>query len=113
MKKLLKTIPLWGMAMLLFACQEEIKPIKGEEAIITGYNALRCMCCGGYMITLSGDETPFAEPYFQWQPGPEHEDLDLDNNLPLHVKINYTLDPDRCTISEGWIEVSKIKVIDK
>lgn len=101
------------MAVLLVACQEDVKPTKGEYAIITGYNAMRCMCCGGYMITLSDDETPFSTPYFQWQPGPEHADLDLENSLPMHVKINYTLDADRCTISEGWIEVSKIKVIDK
>lgn len=101
------------MAMLLFACQENVEPLNGTNAIITDFNAMRCMCCGGYMITLSDNPTPYEETYFQWFATQEYDDLDIDANLPLYVNIEYTIDPDRCSFAEGWINISKLTVIEK
>ncbi|MFK7925181.1 MAG: hypothetical protein AB8H47_24705 [Bacteroidia bacterium] len=113
MKNLLRSIPLWGMALLFFACQESNLGPPQTDAIITGYDARRCMCCGGYMITLSDDPEKYAEPYFQWNAQQEYDELDLEEDFPIYVKIDYTVNPDACSFADGWIEISDLKVVEK
>lgn len=100
------------MAILLFACQESDLVAPQTEAIITGYDARRCMCCGGYMLTLSSDPEKYGEAYFQWNSTQEFDGLDLeDNDFPIYVKIDYTINPDACSFSEGWIDISALAVV--
>lgn len=107
-------IPLLGMVMLLTACQETTLAFDSttEEGLITGLDARRCMCCGGYMITLTDNAEPYAEPYFQWRPAEDFDEIDLETaDFPIKVSFKYRLDEDACSFSEGWIEVLKLSVI--
>ncbi|MEL6590020.1 MAG: hypothetical protein AAFQ68_08075 [Bacteroidota bacterium] len=104
----LLAIPLLGMVMLLTACYDN--PVSlglaTQDGLITGLDARRCMCCGGYMITLTDNGEPYAEPYFQWRPPADFDIIDLEAaDFPIKIQFSYELDEDACSFSEGWINV--------
>lgn len=82
------------------------------DAIIIGYDARRCRCCGGFMVTFSKDPTPYKAEHYQWRPAHNGQNFGVNNSsrFPLYVKIKYKNKPSDCVASKGEIEISEMKV---
>lgn len=99
---------LLGIAFLLFlqapSCSSPPEEIDiWTSAIITGQDARRCMCCGGFMITFSDNPTPYEAEFVSWQEDFQSIDdrfgITADSDFPLYVEIQYQLVENPC---KGW-----------
>ncbi|HAS41795.1 MAG TPA: hypothetical protein DCS93_15050 [Microscillaceae bacterium] len=84
-----------------------------QTAIITGFDARRCLCCGGFMVTFNDNPTPYEADYYQWRiphNGPNFG-VSHSSSFPLKVKINYQLKASDCVASLGEIEITALEVL--
>jgi hypothetical protein len=86
MKKPLRLIG-FILVLLFFAatsCKKE--PPYMNDGIITGFDMRACVCCGGLMITFTGDKTPYAGDFKlignETDLGQEYKE-----KFPVYVKV--------------------------
>ena len=81
------------------------------EAIIIGFDARRCQCCGGFMVTFSNDPTPYKADHYQWRPkqGQENFGVSHSSKFPMRVKIKYKAVASDCVASKGEIEITSLE----
>ncbi|MGI4738411.1 MAG: hypothetical protein ACRYG7_24855 [Janthinobacterium lividum] len=89
--------------MLTGAYEEEVGP--STDALITGYDSRYCGCCGGLMVTFTGN----ANPASGFKLIDNFTDLGLSPTeiFPLQVKIAYVDLPEKC--GGNHIKVTKLQ----
>lgn len=85
-----------------------------QNAIITGFDARRCLCCGGFMVTFSDNPTPYEADYYQWRPTDEEQNFGVTHasHFPLRVKISFQPKASDCVASLGEIFITEMEVVD-
>ncbi|EAY24231.1 hypothetical protein M23134_06315 [Microscilla marina ATCC 23134] len=85
------------------------------DAIIIGFDARRCQCCGGFMVTFSNDPTPYKADHYQWRPkqGQETFGVSHSSKFPMYVKIKYKAVASDCVASKGEIEITAMEAKQK
>jgi hypothetical protein len=66
-----------------------------SEAVITGYDARACACCGGLMINFDG----ITEPYmgdFKLIDNVGDLGIQASDTFPINVKVDWTGSPNTC-----------------
>ncbi|MEM8896708.1 MAG: hypothetical protein AAGC85_01325 [Bacteroidota bacterium] len=96
-----------GILMLTMGCENEstaevheCTPENGVEASITGPDFRRCACCGGWFIEI-------ADSTYRFQKFPdcsETEGLANDVKYPLHVTVEFRVDPNPCLGDEIFLD---------
>ncbi|MEJ7658369.1 MAG: hypothetical protein WKG07_01450 [Hymenobacter sp.] len=91
------TLPLLGLlaggTLLASSCKKDSEP--ASNAIITGYDGQYCGCCGGLMVTFTGDPKPYSSS-FKLIDNTADLGLSPTEVFPLYVKIDYVNLPDKC-----------------
>jgi hypothetical protein len=100
MKKVILICLLAAIAFSISGCYKP-QPDYMAKGVITGPDYRKCMCCGGWFITID------SKDYFFWSV-PAHSKLDLENEtFPLKVKLDWK--PAANTCGGNRIEVLRIK----
>ena len=70
-------------------CEKNKDKIKFESTgIILGADLAECICCGGYIIEIDGDDG-----HYRFETLPENSTIDLETaTFPLSVKLNWHTD---------------------
>ena len=76
------------------------------DAIITGYDAKMCACCGGLMINFNGETQPYKGD-FKLIDNSADFDIKSYNTFPVYVKVNCTSEPNKCF--GNYIKVTRLK----
>jgi hypothetical protein len=66
-----------------------------SEAVITGYDARACACCGGLMINFDA----ITEPYkgdFKLIDNASDLGIQPNETFPINVKVDWTSNPNTC-----------------
>lgn len=92
---------LFFSTLLIFSCEKDKYESSGT---ITRADMAMCACCGGYFIDINGKQYRFDKSEL-----PSNFTF-TDDQLPLHVELDWELNTEACTGFE-WIKISKIKVI--
>lgn len=91
--------------LALSSCGDDDEPQKWEDAVITGYDMRKCMCCGGWIIEIKdstfrffefpeGDKDKFNLPSFN----------DNQSNYPINVRVIWKHSPEKCLGDEIIVE---------
>lgn len=93
MPKLLANIILHGLVALLLAtaaCVERtpLPASTANDGIITGRDARRCMCCGGWFVDIQGQT-------YRFMTLPKDADIELET-YPVSVTLDWEVDPEAC-----------------
>jgi hypothetical protein len=92
-----KRLPLFSalasLLLLTVACKKTEEP--GADAILTGYDPRLCGCCGGLMLTLSGNPQPFADE-FKLVDNSSELGISHTESFPIRVKVKYTVLANTC-----------------
>lgn len=91
MKKSLGVAVIFLLAII--ACQKEIAP--NYNAIITGFDARKCACCGGLMINFNGETKPYVGDFKLID---NAADLGISENdkFPIYAKVEW--EPDTANV---------------
>jgi len=100
---LLLSISLLAASVLIGSCKKETAP--STDALITGYDGRYCGCCGGLMVTFTGNSNPSSG----FKLIDNFTDLGLSPTevFPLQVKITYVDLPEKC--GGNHIRVTKLQ----
>lgn len=102
----------------LSACNQKTKATTMEnnktvDAIIIGFDARRCLHCGGYMVTFSNNPEPYKADHYQWRPKTEKFGVNHSSKFPLYVKIKYKNVKSDQVASKGEIEITEMEFKQK
>ena len=98
----MKNLFLIAILALMIGCSGSTnnEESKYKEAIITGVDMRKCLCCGGWFIKIDSVEYNFATI-------PEGAEVNLNTeSLPLTVLIQYNLRTEGCT---NIIDITRMK----
>ncbi|MCX6233694.1 MAG: hypothetical protein NT175_03075 [Bacteroidetes bacterium] len=88
------------LLLTLIACKKDNHLMY--EGKITGFDASKCMCCGGWFIEINNTT-------FRFYNLPENSNLDLWNEpLPIYVEVVWKKDEKGCLGDEIIIEYINI-----
>lgn len=62
-----------------------------NDAIITGYDARTCICCGGLMITFDGETRPYVGE-FKLIENSSALGITAKDTFPIYVKVDWKID---------------------
>ncbi len=84
-----------------------------QNAIITGFDARRCLCCGGFMVTFSDNPIPYEADYYQWRIAHNGPNFGVSHasNFPLRVKVSFQPKASDCIASLGEITVTELEIV--
>lgn len=88
------------------SCKKKVYKPQFEDAIITGWDYRKCMCCGGLMITFANDPKPYSAD-FKLISNP-NQDLGISDSttFPMNVKVVWEKDTVRC--SGQFIQIKRM-----
>lgn len=95
-----------GVLLISGSCSKD--EVKGYNAIITGWDARKCACCGGLMVTFTKDAVPYSAEFKLIQ---NYKELNIgpESDFPIYVEIEYA-DVEN-TFCKDFIRASKLKII--
>lgn len=67
-----------------------------REAVITGYDYRKCLCCGGLMINFSNDPVPYNAPFRLISNPPSYFGFTDSTKFPVYIKVFTAEDQTRC-----------------
>lgn len=72
------------MGIARFSCQKE----KGlDNATLTGFDQRMCPCCGGLMITFTGETKPYTGAFFLIENSASEFGITAADTFPIYVKV--------------------------
>ena len=77
-----------------------------SDAIITGFDLRKCMCCGGLMITFNGEPRPYVGD-FKLIDNSADLGISINETFPIYVNVEWISDPYKCL--GNYIKVTKLK----
>jgi hypothetical protein len=86
------------------SCQKEDKYMA--DAILTGYDARSCACCGGLMVTFNGETQPYSGE-FKLIKNTDAIGISSNARFPIHVELDWTTDSTKCF--GNYITVTRIR----
>ena len=98
------TIAFVSLSFLFSSCKKDDKYMS--DAIITGYDARMCVCCGGLMITFNGDTQP-NHGDFKLIDNSADIGINFNESFPIYVQVDWAAVPNKC--SDDFIKVTKLK----
>jgi hypothetical protein len=101
--RLLSGSTLTTLVLFAGACKKETAP--STDALITGYDSRYCGCCGGLMVTFTGNSN--ASTGFKLIDNVTDLGLSPTEVFPLQVKIAYVDLPEKC--GGNHIKVTKLQ----
>lgn len=106
-----KKLVLIGCIPLFFlGCKDKVTSFQ-DEIVITGYDARRCACCGGFMVNFSEDPSPYAEAFKLVQTFPEGIVISNTSDFPIYAKINWSPINDPCE-NNDWMVIEEMVIIE-
>jgi hypothetical protein len=76
------------------------------DAILTGYDARSCACCGGLMVTFNGETQPYSGE-FKLIKNTDAIGISSNARFPIHVELDWTTDSTKCF--GNYITVTRIR----
>ncbi len=78
-----------------------------DDAVITGYDARDCVCCGGLMINFNNDPIPYSGEFYIINELPDKPEINSSSKFPLYVRITWKLNNKVCG-SANFIDILKL-----
>jgi hypothetical protein len=94
--------------LFLPACQKSSETDAISDAVITGYDARDCICCGGLMINFNNDTIPYSGTYYLVNELPAKPVIDNNTKFPLYVRVTWKYSARNC----GGIKFVDIKKLE-
>jgi hypothetical protein len=71
-------------------CKKEDNPSEQLlDAVITGFDARDCACCGGLMINFNNEAKPYTGDFFLITNPPADLGLNENSTFPVYLKVSY------------------------
>lgn len=100
------------MTLVLASCRKKDPEIfKMTDAVITGYDLRACACCGGLLINFENKPEKYSGTYYLIDEMPANSGITETTKFPLYVKVQYTLDKEKCGGSLNFVDIQKIRII--
>lgn len=68
-----------------------------KDGVITGFDSRMCPCCGGLMITFSGQIRPYSGDFFLIENKPSEFGFYNSTTFPVSVSVSYQNDSTHCS----------------
>lgn len=78
------------------SCKKKRYSPKFTDAIITGIDYRKCMCCGGPMITFTDDPAPYSSDFKLLSNSIEELGISNSTQFPIYVSVVWEEDTSRC-----------------
>lgn len=88
---------------LISSCSKESQT---SDAILTGFDARTCICCGGLMIAFNGETQPYKGE-FKLIDNTSEMGIGFNEPFPINVKVDWVSVPNKC--SGEFIKVISLK----
>jgi hypothetical protein len=85
-----------GLGLCGASCEKAVNKSLFKDANITGLDARGCPCCGGLMITFSGETKPYTGTFYLIDNDPAEFNIGPGATFPIAVRVQYTA-LDKCT----------------
>jgi hypothetical protein len=86
------------------SCQKDEKYMT--DAILTGYDARSCACCGGLMVTFNGETQPYSGDFMLIE-NTDAIGISSTDRFPIYVELDWTSDSTKCF--GNYITVTRIR----
>ena len=93
------------IALRSSSCKKE--SVTGTNAVITGFDARACPCCGGFMINFDGETQPYKGNFFLIDNTAAALKISETENFPINVKVD-TAKSDK-TCGNNFIHILKLE----
>jgi hypothetical protein len=90
-------------------CQKSVNGETISDAVITGFDARDCVCCGGLMINFNNDPVPYSGTFYLINELPVKPVIDNNTKFPLYVKITWSYDNKVCGASK-FVDILKMEI---
>lgn len=107
MKHTLWVFKMFILLVIINSCSKD--DAKEHNAILTGWDATECACCGGLMVTFGEETKPYMGEYKLIQ-NPEELNIGPVANFPIYVVIEYTEAEN--TFCSNFIKVTKLRRVN-
>ena len=97
------------LVLIIAGCVEQVENEYMTDAVITGFDARECMCCGGLMINLNNNPKPYDDKFYQIDKMPDGFIFDGNTKFPVYVKIDWSAS-DRCG-GNWYINITRMKIV--
>jgi hypothetical protein len=108
-----KSLPLLLLLIILSVngCKKQSEPDFMNEAVITGYDARMCVCCGGLMINFNNDSKPYSGTFYLIDHLPDNVKIDINSTFPVYMKVDWTFSS-MCG-GNKYINISRLEIEKK
>ncbi|MDP1726864.1 MAG: hypothetical protein Q8M15_08770 [Bacteroidota bacterium] len=83
---------------------------KMTDAVITGYDLRKCMCCGGLLINFENNPEQYSGTYYLIDEMPSNSGINESTKFPLYVKVQYSIDKEKCGGNMNFVDIQKIRI---
>lgn len=86
------------------SCKKDATTVT--DAVITGYDARMCACCGGLMINFENNPSPYSGSFYLINNMPANSGITNSSTFPIYLKVEWEKEPTKC--SGSYINILKI-----
>lgn len=104
MKQTLWVFKMFILLFIISSCNKD--DAKEHNAILTGWDATECACCGGLMVTFGEETKPYTGEYKLIQ-NSEELNITPEADFPIYAIIEYTENGN--IFCSNFIKVTKFK----
>ncbi|MGZ3952114.1 MAG: hypothetical protein ACXVBZ_11995 [Flavisolibacter sp.] len=101
---MLKAALFISFCILANSCKKD--PAYMSDGIINGWDQRACVCCGGLMISFTGETAPYKGD-FKLIYNSSDLDIKANDTFPIYVKLDWTADANICM--GNYITVHRLK----
>jgi hypothetical protein len=98
------------VAVILMGCQKSADKDTAVDAVITGYDARDCVCCGGLMINFNNDPVPYSGVFYLVNELPADSGIDNNTKFPLYVRVTWKYTTNVCGATK-FVDILKLEII--
>ena len=95
--------------VILMACEKSADKDAFVDAVITGYDARDCVCCGGLMINFNNDPVPYSGEFYLVNELPPDSGIDNNTKFPLYVRVTWKYNTNICGGTK-FIDILKLEI---
>jgi hypothetical protein len=92
------------LSVSLLSCKKESTTVS--DAVITGYDARLCACCGGLMINFENNPDPYTGTFYLINEMPANSGITTSSTFPIYLKVEWEKEPTKCP--DHFINIRRI-----
>lgn len=77
-----------------------------SNAVITGYDARMCACCGGLMINFENNPSPYTGTFYLINEMPANSGITTSSTFPIYLKVVWEKERTKCP--GNYINIKRI-----